>query len=122
MTFYLPPRNCTAKNGVVIATEKKLAELIDPSSIQKINNLTPQVGVVYAGLGADSRLLVRKGRKQAQVYLRQYGVRVSRDAERTRSVGVGWLTLACEHRSRFRCSSWCASKRPSCKSSHSPGA
>jgi 20S proteasome subunit alpha 2 len=72
---------------VVIATEKKLAELIDSSSIQKINNLTPQIGVVYAGLGADSRLLLRKGRKSAQSYRLQYGVCVNQ--------AFGGSTLGC---------------------------
>ncbi|XP_034922574.1 proteasome subunit alpha type-2-like isoform X1 [Populus alba] len=37
-----------AANGVVIATEKKLPSiLVDESSVQKIQNLTPNIGVVY---------------------------------------------------------------------------
>ena len=37
-----------ATNGVVIATEKKLPSiLIDESTVRKISELTPNVGVVY---------------------------------------------------------------------------
>lgn len=57
-----------ATNGVVIATEKKLrSTLIDESTVQKISLLTPNIGVAYSGMGPDSRLLVRKARKSAQV-------------------------------------------------------
>jgi len=66
-----------AKNGVVLATEKKLPLLMDPTSIQKINLLTDNIGVVYSGMGPDSRVLVRKGRKVAQKYYRTYRDRIS---------------------------------------------
>ena len=59
-----------ATNGVVIATEKKLrSTLIDETTVQKISLLTPNIGVAYSGMGPDSRLLVRKARKSAQVML-----------------------------------------------------
>jgi 20S proteasome subunit alpha 2 len=62
-----------ASNGVVIATEKKLPSiLLDEASINKIQSLTPNIGVVYSGMGPDSRVLVRKSRKQAQTYQRLY--------------------------------------------------
>jgi 20S proteasome subunit alpha 2 len=62
-----------ASNGVVIATEKKLPSiLVDETSINKIQSLTPNIGVVYSGMGPDSRVLVRKSRKQAQTYQRLY--------------------------------------------------
>ncbi|KAF6137233.1 hypothetical protein GIB67_036270 [Kingdonia uniflora] len=62
-----------ASNGVVIATEKKLPSiLVDETSVQKIQLLTPDIGVVYSGMGPDSRVLVRKSRKQAQQYFRLY--------------------------------------------------
>mmetsp|Transcript_50833 Transcript_50833/g.77280 ORF Transcript_50833/g.77280 Transcript_50833/m.77280 type:complete len:235 (-) Transcript_50833:65-769(-) len=61
-----------AKDGVVIATEKKLPDLMNSSTIQKINNLTDNIGVVYSGLNPDSRVLVTKGRKLAQQYYRTY--------------------------------------------------
>ncbi|CAA7056737.1 unnamed protein product [Microthlaspi erraticum] len=62
-----------AANGVVIATEKKLPSiLVDEASVQKIQHLTPNIGVVYSGMGPDFRVLVRKSRKQAEQYLRLY--------------------------------------------------
>lgn len=61
-----------AKNGVVLATEKKLPLLMDPSSIQKINFITKNIAVVYSGMAPDSRVLIRKGRKKAQKYFRMY--------------------------------------------------
>ncbi|KAG5579136.1 hypothetical protein H5410_049763 [Solanum commersonii] len=62
-----------AANGVVIATEKKLPSiLVDETSVQKIQTLTPNIGVVYSGMGPDSRVLVRKSRKQAEQYYRLY--------------------------------------------------
>ena len=62
-----------AKNGVVIATEKKLPSvLIDETSLQKILMLTQNVAIVYSGMGPDFRVLARKGRKSAQAYYRVY--------------------------------------------------
>ncbi|KAM0869679.1 hypothetical protein ACQ4PT_040502 [Festuca glaucescens] len=62
-----------AANGVVIATEKKLPSiLVDETSVQKIQSLTPNIGVVYSGMGLDFRVLVRKSRKQAQQYYQLY--------------------------------------------------
>eukprot|EP01113_Clastostelium_recurvatum_P035664 TRINITY_DN499_c0_g2_i1.p1 TRINITY_DN499_c0_g2~~TRINITY_DN499_c0_g2_i1.p1 ORF type:complete len:234 (-),score=68.72 TRINITY_DN499_c0_g2_i1:48-749(-) len=61
-----------AKNGIVLATEKKLPPLIDDKSISKINLLTPHTGMVYAGMGPDSRVLLRSGRKKAEAYFRLY--------------------------------------------------
>ncbi|KAE8707954.1 Proteasome subunit alpha type-2 [Hibiscus syriacus] len=62
-----------AANGVVIATEKKLPSiLVDETSVQKIQFLTPNIGVVYSGMGPDFRVLVRKSRKQAEQYHRLY--------------------------------------------------
>lgn len=58
-----------ATDGVVIATEKKLPSLlVDESTVQKIATLTPNIGVVYSGMGPDFRVLVRKARKTAQAY------------------------------------------------------
>jgi len=62
-----------ASNGVVIATEKKLPSiLVDENSVHKIQLITPNIGVAYSGMGPDSRVLVRKSRKQAQQYKRLY--------------------------------------------------
>ncbi|KAL5983053.1 Protein phosphatase PP2A regulatory subunit B [Asimina triloba] len=74
-----------AANGVVIATEKKLPSiLVDEASVQKIQLMTPNIGVVYSGMGPDSRVLVRKSRKQAQQYFRLY-----KRCMTLSSVGVG---------------------------------
>jgi 20S proteasome subunit alpha 2 len=63
-----------AKNGVVIATEKKIQSvLVDEGSIHKVQTLTENIGVTYSGMGPDFRVLVGKGRKSAQVYKKQYG-------------------------------------------------
>jgi 20S proteasome subunit alpha 2 len=54
-----------AKNGVVLATEKKLpTTLIDPSSLKKMSLLCENVGLVYSGMGPDARVLVKKGQKK----------------------------------------------------------
>lgn len=53
-----------AKNGVVLATEKKASsQLIDNDSLSKISRITPDIGMVYAGMGPDYRVLVDKARK-----------------------------------------------------------
>lgn len=63
----------TATDGVVVATEKKLPSLlVDEDTVQKTCVLTPNVGVVYSGMGPDYRVLVRKARKVAQAYHRTY--------------------------------------------------
>jgi len=52
---------------------------MDESSIQKCSMLTENIGVVYSGMGPDSRVLVRKGRKKAQQYYRTYKEPISTD-------------------------------------------
>ena len=53
-----------AKNGVVIACEKKLASvLIDETSIHKIDKIAPYLGVTYAGIGPDFNAVLLKARK-----------------------------------------------------------
>lgn len=53
-----------ATNGVVLATEKKVSSsLVDGASNSKINLITPNIGMVYAGMGPDYRVLVDKARK-----------------------------------------------------------
>lgn len=63
----------SATDGVVIATEKKLpSALVDETTVQKIMTITPQIGVVYSGMGPDFRVLVRRARKTAQAYFQTY--------------------------------------------------
>lgn len=53
-----------ATNGVVLATEKKSSSpLIDPPSLSKVSLITPDIGMVYSGMGPDYRVLVDKARK-----------------------------------------------------------
>jgi 20S proteasome subunit alpha 2 len=53
-----------ATNGIVLATEKKSSSpLADQSSLSKISNITPNIGMVYSGMGPDYRVLVDKARK-----------------------------------------------------------
>ncbi|CAG8598885.1 18556_t:CDS:2 [Dentiscutata erythropus] len=62
-----------ATNGIVIATEKKTASpLIDDSSLEKVANVCPNIGIVYSGMGPDFRVLLAKARKSAQKYKRVY--------------------------------------------------
>ena len=49
---------------------------MDSESIHRVYQLTANVGLVYAGLGPDARVLVRKGRKKAEQYIRRYGGKV----------------------------------------------
>ena len=66
---YSPP----AKNGVVIATDKKVASvLVDNDEYQKMQSITPTTGFVYAGMGPDFRVLVTDARKKAQKYFLTY--------------------------------------------------
>ena len=63
-----------AKNGIVLATEKRLpSTLMSEESVQKVSMITKSIGMVYAGMGPDSRVLVKKARKQAQAYSQIYG-------------------------------------------------
>lgn len=63
-----------ARNGVVICTEKKPGTtLVDDSSLEKVAMICENIGMVYSGMGPDSRVLVSKARKVAQEYKRVYG-------------------------------------------------
>lgn len=54
----------TATNGVVLATEiKQSTPLMEPTSSSKVSLITPDIGMVYSGMGPDYRVLVDKARK-----------------------------------------------------------
>ena len=58
-----------AKDGVVIATDKKLtSELVDVADVHKVELLTPSCGVCYAGVGPDFRVLGEPGRVDRTSY------------------------------------------------------
>ena len=57
-----------AKDGVVIATDKKLtSELVDVADVHKVELLTPSCGVCYSGVGPDFRVLGKRGRVRTRV-------------------------------------------------------
>jgi 20S proteasome alpha/beta subunit len=60
----LPSLGIRCSNGVVLASEKPHPTILsDQSSFEKISRITPDAGVVYAGMGPDFRVLVDKARK-----------------------------------------------------------
>jgi 20S proteasome subunit alpha 2 len=62
-----------AKDGVVIATDKKFASpLVDSDDVNKVEPITKGCGFVFSGVGPDFRVLVRKARKAAQSYYLTY--------------------------------------------------
>ncbi|CEM30291.1 unnamed protein product [Vitrella brassicaformis CCMP3155] len=62
-----------AKNGVVIAVDKKVKDkLCDTSTIRKVEPLFTNVGCTFSGMGPDFRVLVSRGRKQASLYHLRY--------------------------------------------------
>lgn len=64
-----PALGIKAKNGVVLATEKKVTTpLMDDTTFKKIENVSSEVGMVYAGMPADYKVLLRQGRKAAASY------------------------------------------------------
>ena len=67
-----------AKNGVVIAAEKKIAStLVDENSVHKIEQISPYMGVTYAGIGPDFNSILLKQRKDIQVYHSRYMDRIT---------------------------------------------
>lgn len=65
-----------ATNGIVIVTERKTPSiLVDP--IDKISQISANIGMVYSGMGPDARILLDKARKSVQEYKRIYGTEPS---------------------------------------------
>lgn len=68
-----PALGIKARNGVVIATEKKVASpLVEEHSIRKVELITSEIGCCFAGMPADFRVILKKSRKIAQVYYNTY--------------------------------------------------
>ena len=62
-----------AKNGVVIATEKKVSTILaDETSFSKVLNISTHVGCVYSGIGPDYMSVVKKARKDCIAYEKIY--------------------------------------------------
>ena len=67
-----------AKNGCVIACEKKLTSpLIDETTIHKVEALSEYMGTTYSGIGPDFRAVLLKARKDVQVYHGKYMDRIT---------------------------------------------
>lgn len=63
-----------AEGAVVIASEKRMpSPLVDDSALEKVSLVCPTVGIVYAGMGPDFRVLLAQARKAAQAYWKIYG-------------------------------------------------
>lgn len=61
------------KTGVVLVTEKRsISPLVDEASLRKIENITQHIGVVYSGMPADYRVLLRQARVKAMEYYSTY--------------------------------------------------
>jgi len=68
-----PALGIKAKNGVVLATEKRVpSPLVDETTLKKIEIVSDNVGMVYSGMTPDYRVLVKRGRKAAQQYFTTY--------------------------------------------------
>lgn len=73
VTAGVPALGIKAKDGVVIATEKKfVSPLVDEASFTKVESITTNIGSVYAGMPPDYRVLLKRGRKAAQKYVSTY--------------------------------------------------
>ena len=78
-----------ATNGVVIATKMgNLSALVDETSMEKISLASDNIGMTYAALSADFRVLTAKGRKEVQKYWLMYKdqIPVSQFVQRTAGV------------------------------------
>lgn len=57
------------KDGIILASEKNLSSnLVDSTSFTKISNISKYMGVAYSGLTPDSKVLLKKARKEFQEY------------------------------------------------------
>jgi len=65
-----------ATNGVVLASERKAPPLVDPATFRKIEKINDEIGVAYAGMGGDFRVLLKSARKDAVSYFMTYSERV----------------------------------------------
>ncbi|PRP76351.1 proteasome alpha 3 subunit-like [Planoprotostelium fungivorum] len=57
------------KDGIVFGVEKLiLSKMLEPSANRRIHSLDRTIGLTYAGMTADARQLVNKGRSEAKNY------------------------------------------------------
>jgi 20S proteasome subunit alpha 2 len=61
-----------ASNGIVLATEKKSSShLINSDSLEKVSLITPDIGMVYSGMGPDFRILLDRARKISHTHYKR---------------------------------------------------
>ncbi|MBY9007994.1 MAG: archaeal proteasome endopeptidase complex subunit alpha [Candidatus Lokiarchaeota archaeon] len=65
------------KNSIVFAVEKKSSELQETLGSEKIFKIDNHIGVAIAGLTADARVLIDKGRVQAQIHILNYDEKIN---------------------------------------------
>ncbi|MHA1268669.1 MAG: archaeal proteasome endopeptidase complex subunit alpha [Candidatus Helarchaeota archaeon] len=65
------------KDGVILAVEKRVLDLQEPDSIEKIFKIDNHIGCAIAGLTADARVLIDQARIQCQINLLTYDEPIS---------------------------------------------
>jgi proteasome alpha subunit len=65
------------KDGVVLAVEKRILNMQEPESVEKIFDIDSHVGAAIAGLTADARVLIDNARIQSQVNRLYYNEPIS---------------------------------------------
>ncbi|VDO94325.1 unnamed protein product [Soboliphyme baturini] len=69
-----PAVGIRGKDGVVLAAENKMKSILyEEHCVQKIEQISENIGMVYSGMGPDFRVLARNARKAAQEYWLMYG-------------------------------------------------
>lgn len=64
-------------DGVVLAVEKRVLNLQEPESVEKIFDIDTHVGAAIAGLTADARILIDNARVQSQINRLYYNESIS---------------------------------------------
>lgn len=65
------------KDGVVLAVEKRILNMQEPESVEKIFDIDVHCGAAIAGLTADARLLIDNARIQSQINRLYYNEPIS---------------------------------------------
>ncbi len=63
--------------GVVLVVEKRVLNLQEPESVEKIFDIDAHIGAAIAGLTADARILIDNARIQAQINRLYYNEEIS---------------------------------------------
>lgn len=65
--------SCQSNDGIVLASLKLFSPLVDISKIQKVFQICDNIGMTYAGLQPDFRIIHEKACSLAQSYFNIYG-------------------------------------------------